>query len=101
MRKELAEMVKRVQDQTAWVNSAVAAVDTSLAGRRFVAGSDGGLVEAEADHRARLVDIRMSRAALTRARGPELGSQVVQAVNRARAIAEAEFRDRLRARLAG
>lgn len=101
MRNRLTETAHRLREHTARIERVIAALDGDLADRRFVASSDGGLVEAEADHRARLVDIRMSRTGLTRTRGAELGHQVVEAVNRVRATALGEYRAEVRARLAG
>ncbi|MGH3758139.1 hypothetical protein [Actinophytocola sp.] len=89
---------QRVQEHVARRMALAESIDAELSGRRFAAASDGGLVVAEADHTARLVNLRFTATALTRSTGRALGTQVVQAVTRAQADARSAIESAVRAK---
>lgn len=91
--RAIADTVTTLSDRLA---GRLAAVERELAGRQFRATSDRGAVTATVDWRADLTAVDIG-VAMTRTRGPELATQVAQAVNRARAEAGRAVAETMRA----
>lgn len=97
MRNKGTELVEYARALNTKMNAKLEAVERELGGQTFVATSDGGLVEATADHLTRVVDIRIGRTGLHRTRGTDLAEQVRQAVTRAQELARTEHQRAMRA----
>jgi hypothetical protein len=94
--RRFARLVQDAQKLVDVVASITNVVERRLSGTQSVGLSDARLVKVTTDHRARVTQIDIAPAGLTRTRGPELAQQVVQAVTRAQAQARAEYERVLR-----
>jgi DNA-binding protein YbaB len=81
---EFARLAERVRVMTEQGRLVSDRVEAEHAGGTFPGTAGGGLVTAEADLHARIVDIRIVRSGLTRTPVGELGRYVVEAVAIAR-----------------
>jgi DNA-binding protein YbaB len=94
--RRCAQMVLGARKLTEVATAITSVVERELSGSHSVGMSDGRMVKAIADHRARVTRIEIAPAGLTRTRGPQLAQQVVQAVSRAQAQARAAYEHVLR-----
>lgn len=94
---EFLRMADRMRSMAEEGRRIAAIVEAEHAGATFAGTAGGGLVTAEADLRAQIVDIRIARSGLTRTHGGELARHVVEAVTAARECARDAYAQSYRA----